>query len=242
MRNRKDTSGTAPTKKINLLESVNIGGTYNFAATAFNMSNIVLSARTRILNTFDISFNSSFDPYSYQLDSVIGTTTYQTRLNQYHFKLQTYNLSIGGNFNPKAKKAPPKIVPTAENEAELSMINRYPERYIDFNIPWSLALSYNINYSKTGLAAKNITQALSANGNLSLTEKWKLTVTSGYDFIAQGLGYTTIGITRDLHCWQMTMTVVPFGNRQSYFFTITAKSSILQDLKLTKRSPTYFAQ
>lgn len=242
VRNRKDTTGTAPTKKINLLESVSIGGTYNFAADSLQMSNIVLSARTRLFNIFDISFNSSFDPYQYDLDSIVGTTVYQRKVQRSTFKLETYNLSIGGNFNPKAKNPPPKIAPTAENEAELSMINRYPERYIDFSIPWSLALSYNINYSKIGFAEKNVTQSLSANGNLSLTEKWKLTVTSGYDFVAKGLSYTTIGITRDLHCWQMSMTVVPFGIRQSYFFTITAKSSILQDLKLTKRSPTYFAQ
>ena len=241
VRNRKDTTGTAPTKKINLLESVNVGGTYNFAADSLQMSNIVLSARTRLFNIFDISFNSSFDPYQYKIDSTIGTTVYQRKVHYTTLKLETYSLSIGGNFNPKAKKKP-KVASTPENEAELNMINRYPERYIDFNIPWSLALSYNINYSKVGYAQKNITQSISANGNLSLTEKWKLTVTSGYDFIAQGLGYTTIGITRDLHCWQMSMTVVPFGIRQSYFFTITAKSSILQDLKMTKRSPTYLSQ
>ncbi len=241
VRNRKDTTGTAPTKKINLLESLSIGGTYNFAADSLQMSNIVLSARTRLFNIFDISFNSSFEPYKYELDSIRGTAIYQRKVQKTDFKLNQYSLSIGGNFNPKAKNKP-NIPVNAQNEAELSMINRYPERYVDFSIPWSLALSYNISYSKIGYAEKTITQSLSANGNLSLTEKWKLTVTSGYDFVAQGLGYTTIGITRDLHCWQMAMTIVPFGNRQSYFFTITAKSSILQDLKLTKRSPTYFAQ
>ncbi|MDB5272182.1 MAG: hypothetical protein JWO58_549 [Chitinophagaceae bacterium] len=244
VRNRKDTTGDAPTKKVNLLESVAIAGSYNFAAKAFNLSNITLSARTRLFNMFDVSFNSSFDPYEYRLDS-IGYTTgsiYQTRINTIKPKLSQYSLSIGGNFNPKAKNNPPKIVPNAQNEAELNMINRFPERYIDFKIPWSLSMNYSINYSKVGYNPQSFTQSLSANGNISLTEKWKLTITSGYDFVAQGLTYTTIGITRDLHCWQMAMTIVPFGARQSYFFTISAKSSILQDLKLTKRSPTYFSQ
>jgi hypothetical protein len=242
VRNRKDTTGIAPTKKINLLESFSIGGSYNFAADSLNMSNIAVSARTRLFNIFDISYSSSFNPYKYHLDSVSGTTVYQRLTHYYDVKLQNSSLSIGGNFNPKARTSRPGAIPNPTNNPEINMINRYPEQYIDFKIPWSLSMNYTIAYFKTGYAPKSLTQSLTVNGNVSLTEKWKITVTSGFDFIAQGLTYTTIGITRDLHCWQMTLTTVPFGIKQSYFFTITAKSSILQDLKLTKRSPTYFSQ
>jgi hypothetical protein len=48
-----------------------------------------------------------------------------------------------------------------------------------------------------GFQDKQLTQSLSANGNLSLTEKWKITAKSGHDFVAKGL-YTIIGITSDL--------------------------------------------
>ncbi len=243
VRNRKDTTGTATTKKINLLDNVGISGNYNFSADSLQLSLISLTARTKIY-IFDIAFNSQFDPYGYVLDSTVGETKYQRQEQIYSLSLRNYSLSVGANLNPKARNTPSTPAPNL-NEAiqeELSLINRYPERYIDFKIPWGLALSYNINYTKIGFEERQLTQSLAANGNLSLTEKWKLTATSGYDFVANGLSYTTIGIIRDLHCWQMSLNIVPFGIRQSYFFTFTAKSSILQDLKMTKRSPTYFGQ
>ena len=242
VRNRKDTTGTATTKKISLLDNVGVSAAYNFGADSLQLSPIKLNARTKI-SIFDIAFDSQFNPYGYTLDSTVKEVVYQRQVQVYDIKIQSYSLSIGANLNPKAKtpqEAPEKL--TKEEQEELSLINRYPERYIDFKLPWSLALRYNINYSKTGYQNQQISQALSANGTLSLTEKWKLTATSGYDFVAKGLGYTTIGVIRDLHCWQMSMNIIPFGDRQSFFFTFTAKSSLLQDLKLTKRSPTYLGQ
>jgi len=110
-----------------------------------------------------------------------------------------------------------------------------PDQYIDFNIPWSLQISYNINYSRTGFQEGKITQSLRFNGDLSLTQKWKMTFSSGYDFENKEFNETRLGITRDLHCWEMRLDWVPYGRYQSYNFTIRAKSSLLQDLKLSKR-------
>ena len=241
IRNKKDTTGTKATKKVTLIDNIGIAGSYNFSADSLKLSLLSLTARTK-LYIFDIAFNSQIDPYDYKVDSIVKEQVYQRRIQKYNLRLYSYSLSIGANLNPKArdKQAIPDL--SKVNPEELSLINSHPERYIDFKIPWSLNLAYNINYAKTGYLAAKTTQSLTASGNLSLTEKWKLTASSGYDFIAKGLSYTTIGIVRDLHCWQMSINVVPFGLRQSYFFTFTAKSSLLQDLKLTKRSPTYSGQ
>jgi hypothetical protein len=62
-----------------------------------------------------------------------------------------------------------------------------------------------------------------------------LNITSGYDFYSKSIGYTTINVTRDLHCWQMMLNIVPFGIYRNYNFTINVKSSVLQDLKLVRR-------
>ncbi|HIA37209.1 MAG TPA: hypothetical protein EYN89_10900 [Flavobacteriales bacterium] len=51
--------------------------------------------------------------------------------------------------------------------------------------------------------------------------------------------YTSIDIYRDLHCWEMNFNYIPFGLRQSYNFEIKVKSSILQDLKLTRKREWY---
>ena len=106
--------------------------------------------------------------------------------------------------------------------------------YVDFSVPWSLSIRYNFNYSKPGFVSK-VTQTLNFNGNISLTPKWKLSVTSGWDFVMKSISYTSLNIHRDLHCWEMRLSVVPFGRRQSYTFGINAKASILKDLKYEKQ-------
>jgi hypothetical protein len=75
------------------------------------------------------------------------------------------------------------------------------------------------------------------SGDLSLSEKWKIRYSSGYDFEAKEFSMTNIGISRDLHCWTMSLDWVPFGRFQSYNFRINVKSSVLQDLKLERRKP-----
>jgi len=100
-------------------------------------------------------------------------------------------------------------------------------------------INYNISYSKAGLLEAQINQTLNFSGDLSLTPKWKITFNSGYDFRAKDLSYTSLGIYRDLHCWEMRINWVPFGAQENYYFQINVKSSVLQDLKLSKKNDIY---
>ena len=110
-----------------------------------------------------------------------------------------------------------------------------PDLYVDFKIPWSIRFSYNVNYTRAGFKEGRVTQSLKFSGDLSLTQKWKMTFNSGYDFERKKFNETRLGITRDLHCWEMRLDWVPYGRFQSYNFTIKAKSSLLQDLKISKK-------
>ncbi len=126
---------------------------------------------------------------------------------------------------------------------------------VDFSVPWSLSFSYSFTYTSNyrhflqqqGIRDgeplppelirrfdRSYIQTLSVNGNLSLSPKWRVGVRTGYDFEAKDITYTSVNIYRDLHCWEMTLNWIPFGFRKSYMFTIRAKSSVLQDLKLTR--------
>jgi hypothetical protein len=75
----------------------------------------------------------------------------------------------------------------------------------------------------------------SFSGDLKLTENWKIDLSSGYDFAQKQISFTSVNFTRDLHCWQINFNWFPIGIRKSFVFTIRAKSSLLQDLKLNKR-------
>jgi hypothetical protein len=73
------------------------------------------------------------------------------------------------------------------------------------------------------------------SGDLSVTKNWKISVSSGFDFETKKLSLTSVDIYRDLHCWEMSFNWIPFGFRQSYSVNINVKSSVLRDLKLTRR-------
>lgn len=88
------------------------------------------------------------------------------------------------------------------------------------------------------LASKFI-QTLSFSGDLNLTKNWKIAGSSGYDIDNKQLTYTSIDIVRDLHCWTFKLTWIPIGFRQSFFFQLNVRSSVLQDLKLTRRREWY---
>ncbi len=118
---------------------------------------------------------------------------------------------------------------------ELQYIQRNPDEYIDFNIPWSFRVSYSINRTKRGFEEANIRQTLTFGGNVSITPKTKISLNSGYDLEKKDFTSTRIGITRDLHCWGLTFNWVPFGRFQSFSLVIQPNSSLLQDLKLQRR-------
>jgi hypothetical protein len=82
---------------------------------------------------------------------------------------------------------------------------------------------------------ETIVQTLGMNGNVSITPKWKIGFMTGWDFEASDISYTSINIYRDLHCWEMRFSWIPTGYQQSWNFSINAKSSLLQDLKLNKK-------
>lgn len=120
-------------------------------------------------------------------------------------------------------------------ESEINRIVSDPSQYIDWNIPWNLSFGYNLSYSKQTTGTTNITQGMNLNGDFSLSEKWKINFNTGIDLQTQKITQSMIGIARDLHCWQMNVSWIPFGRFTSYNIDIRVKSSILQDLKVSRR-------
>jgi hypothetical protein len=88
---------------------------------------------------------------------------------------------------------------------------------------------------ETGEKERSIVQTLRVMGDLNITAKWKVTAQTGYDFEQHDFAFTQISIYRNLHCWEMRFSWIPYGYQKSWNFQINAKSSLLQDLKLTKK-------
>ncbi len=112
--------------------------------------------------------------------------------------------------------------------------------YLETEIPWSLSVNYGINYMRTdfnhdkGSHNYRFTHSLMLNGSIQPTKNWSFNFSASYDFEAKKFANMTIGISRDLHCWNFTASAIPFGMYKSYNFTIGVKSSLLKDLKYDK--------
>lgn len=243
VRTKRDTTGEA--RKVPILENLSFRTRYDYLKDSFQLDNIRFSGRTRLFrNKISLSFSGVVDPYAYRVvDEERGR---EMRINQYAWlagqglgRLSSGNVSISGSFSGDRRGGGVDQVDreslTEDEQAELNQVVMNPEMYVDFNIPWQVSFQYSIRYNRINLHDSRISQVVSFDGNLSLTEKWKLSFNSGYDFDRKEFTTTSLNIHRDLHCWQMSFSWVPFGRFQSYNLTINAKSSLLQDLKINKR-------
>ena len=115
---------------------------------------------------------------------------------------------------------------------------RNPAEFVDFNMPWSLSLSYSLFFQDErqldGSYKSKIGSNVSFNNSFSLTEKWNFTTNGYFDFNTLQLTMFTMSISRDMHCWQLGINVTPIGQYRTFSIAISPKSGILQDLKVNR--------
>ena len=242
----KSDTATKQNEKITILDNFGINGSYNLLAKEFPLSNLNFNANSRV-SEFDINVGGSFDPYLYVKDNSffdVGRRTPDLMVGQGEglARLTALNLSIGRRFAP----AKTKELKTSNNasEAQLKQINRNIDDYVDWNVPWTFSFSYQFSMNRMGLAAAQQISGLTFQGDLSLTEKWKFSMSSGYDFKYSGLTYTNMSVHRDLHCWELNFNWTPiaspfYGRASNYSFDLRVKSSLLQELKISRRRSFY---
>ena len=117
--------------------------------------------------------------------------------------------------------------------------------YMSFNMPWSLTIGYGITMrentagrfnSKTMRYPYKFTQTLNFSGNIRISDGWNINFSSGYDFENHAMSMTTASLSRDLHCFNMSASVV-LAPYTSYNFTFRCNAATLTDaLKYDKRS------
>ena len=239
------------TRKIKIFDNLSFSSSYNFLADSFRLAPIRFNTRTSFFKRLiNLSIGGTIDPYTFKLDSISESSSglknvYQRRIDELAYKnnqgigsLAYINMSLGFRFSAKDFKSEDEEEKDSSfgTREEIDYINSNIAEYIDFNVPWSINASYNLNRRKLGYRDPTITQTLTFSGDVSISEKTKISFRSGYDFKFKMLTQTSINATRDLHCWRINFSWVPFGRFQSYNLSINAVSALLQDLKLEKRS------
>lgn len=231
VKNSKDT--TESFNKISLLNNLNFSTSYNIAADSLRWSYFVIRGNTTLLKTINLNFNANFDPYI--RDSL------NVRVNRYEFtenkklaRIVSGGVSVSGSLNSKKRSESKDIRPETPYFFPNSEIS-----YTAFDVPWDLNITYNFTMTNIFITAaqeyqKNITQTVSLKGNLSLTKNWRVTARSDYDFTAQKFSYSQLSIYRDLHCWEMSLFIIPYGYLKSYNFRINIKSNVFQGIEYKK--------
>jgi hypothetical protein len=126
-----------------------------------------------------------------------------------------------------------------DQERLMEYMQRNPAEFVDFNIPWSISLSYSMYFTKqlkpdySGFTTE-FNSNLSFNGNFNLTPKWNFSANGYYDFKTLQMQTFTMSISREMHCWQMSIGVTPIGPYRYFNITINPKSSILRDLRVNR--------
>jgi len=233
-------------KKVKLLDNLSFGTSYDLIADSLNLSPINIRGRTTVKDV-SINFGGVVDPYMTD-SSGVKIHDYAWNHNSGLAKigrLTRANLSFGLSFSSQDKKRDSgsggrqQGSPEEEEETEKALTNE-DLGYVNFELPWDVRFDYNFNYSRSNPFKKGtVSQTISFRGSLKLTPKWDISVNSNYDISAGEFSFTTFNVHRDLHCWDMSFSFVPFGYLKSYSFTLNAKSGMLRDLKIDKRRSHY---
>lgn len=247
VRDLKDTTNKKG-KKIKLIDGFGFNSSYNFLADSFQVGNISLYARSTLFEKININAGASMDPYD--VDSK-GYRVNKLVIDPARLKfgrITSGNIAISTSFKSKPKDGKtddkkdipidPFMTPD-EQQRQLQFARANPAEFTDFNIPWNLTLSYSLNFTRmmkpdySGFTTQTFS-TLNINGDFSLTDKWKIGATGYYDITRKSLQQLSTFITREMHCWQLSININPVGLYRSFSITVNPKSGILRDLRINR--------
>lgn len=250
VRSKKDT-GEAAIRKVRLIDGFSIRSGYDFLDTAFKLAPFGMDFRSTLFDKVNLTATATLDPY--RVDS-FGNRRNQLAWRGAHPNLGhlTYgSISLSTQFRSKPKDPSKQTQsmpynPTitdpallADQQRLMEYMQRNPGDFVDFNIPWDIGLDFSLNYSSQFDRDRqrfkgNVTSSVNFRSSFSLTPKWNFSTSGTYNLSTKDMGYLTMSINRDLHCWQMSIGLVPVGLWRSFSITINPKSGMLQDLRINR--------
>lgn len=247
VRSKKDSTGE---KKIKLIDGFGITGSYNFLADSFKLSPMSIYLRSTLFDKINITAGAVLDPY--QKDSLgFSINKYAWQKGKFSLgAITSGNVAISTSFQSKPKDAEkskkerdalnnnPVLTPE-EQLAQLSYVRSNPAEFADFNVQWSLSMSFSLNFSRTIRSDYSgyytTTNAnYNWNGDFNLTPRWKVGLNGYYDITNRSLQSLTMFISREMHCWQMSINVTPVGLYRTFNITLNPKSGVLRDLRINR--------
>lgn len=260
VKSKKDTTTDGGIRKVRLLDGFGLSTSYNFLKDSMKLEPISLYVRSTLFEKVNITAGGVLNPYKtdkygYSYDEFVWENS--------KFKLGhivSGNIAISTSFKSKKNEKKEKDLPVEdelntngmipmtaeEQQQQLNYIRNNPAEFADFDIPWSVNLSYSLSFTTipnkdySGFTTR-ITSSINVSGDFNLTPKWKAGMNTFYDFKGSNLQQLTMFLSRELHCWQLGINITPVGLYRSFNITINPKSGLLRDLKIN-RSKYFYTQ
>lgn len=247
------------TKKVKLIDQLNISGSYNFLADSLRLSNIGINASTTVFGKLGVSGNMTLNPYS--IDGKGQTINTLCVIKDHKLARITnasaslsYSFNGGENFKGNDGKDESG---TSGGHSDYYRVYYHPVTgeyipggwvyYLNPNVPWSVSLNYSFSYSQRykmegeKLVKNNqITQTLGVSAQVQIHKALKFSINTGFDISELKLSTTQVSASYDLHCFNIAVSWVPNGQWESWSFRIAANASTLSDLLKFKKSSSYW--
>ncbi|MEZ0006396.1 lipopolysaccharide assembly outer membrane protein LptD (OstA) [Flavobacterium sp. 28YEA47A] len=257
----KDSTKTEA-KKVMLLNNLNLSTSYDMTADSLKLAPLRVSGGTALFKEkMNINFAATLDPYA--LDNAnrridkfnIDNGGSLFRLSSANVTINySFSSSDGTNENDRSDPLKNQGLRNGGREDDLFGTARDlgDNRQSQFNdddtekaekrtkfyhalLPWNLNLAYSLTYNNSARQNQITNNSLMISGNIDLTPRWKVGVSTGYDFVQKGVTFTQLRFERDLLSWRMDFNWIPLGDYTSWGFFIGIKSSVLSDIKWDKR-------
>ena len=235
MKSKSDSTGV---KKVKLFESLNISGSYNFAAKSHPWSVISVSGQTSLFdNKLSVNTSLTLDPYKtlYIPGEEMGIRTEEFGA----FSVQGFNVQLSYPLSSELFGEKKDLAKQYKQKGEIRNENYYfdDDNYAHFDQAWTLNVNANYAYSKTAARTPSRIASVGLDGSIKLTPFWNITGSTHFDMVTKDLAYTRIGFSRDQRSFTINFNWVPFGQYKVYDFFIGIKANILSDaLKYKDRS------
>ena len=244
---RSDTTGG--TKKVKLLERFNLNTNYNLASQdGFNWNVVRLTAASSLFNQkLRLTYQGQFDPYGYNVEGErIATLAY--KLNQSPLIHRTSQFSASTQLKSNRGNSREAVALERRGGSFTSGdidYYRYPD-LVPLRSDWNVSLNYDLRFltnvsegaeGASGPVFQNefAAHSISISGAYRPTDNWSLNYRTGIDIAKRTAGFTSINATRDLHCWEMKISWVPFGSTRSYMIGINLKNQQFRQVKTQRR-------
>lgn len=243
-------------KKVMLLNSLNFSTSYDVISK--RISPVTMTGGTTFFDgKLPLNFGATFNPYAIDEN---GAQLEKFNINNGGslFRLTNANLSTSYSFSSKNKGSKKEgsdnrasggraddlfgssrsihdnSYQSNTDKEEESEEKTASTPFYTHSIPWDINIAYSLSYSNTAREHRISNNSLMFSGNVDLTPKTKVGISSGYDFVNKGITYTQLRFERELGSFRMSFHITPIGYRNSWYFFIGIKAPMLSDLKYDK--------